>query len=71
MTPIFRSSARAWRRVIVAALLLASLSSTIGCARRYVAVDAGAPAAATQGDLDRCYSDNELLLQRLEQCGCK
>ncbi len=69
--PTSRNFARALLRMIVSALLLASLISTTGCARRYVAVDAGAPANATQGDLDRCFQDNELLLQRLESCGCK
>ncbi len=66
--PTSRNFAKALPMAIATALLLALLISTTGCARRYVAVDAGAPANATQGDLDRCFQDNELLLKALEEC---
>jgi hypothetical protein len=68
MTRISRSFARLKMTAIVLALLLASLSSMTGCSRRYVVVDADKPASISQGEADRLYQDNELLMQALEEC---
>lgn len=63
-----RSCARISVKVTAIALLLLSLISTTGCSRRYVVVDGDKPANVTQGEVDKLYQDNELLLKALEGC---
>ncbi|WP_298438013.1 hypothetical protein [Geobacter sp.] len=68
MTQISRNYARRLARTMALLSALASLISTTGCSRRYVVVDANKPAAISQGEVDRLYQDNELLLKALEEC---
>lgn len=64
-----RSTAKPWRRMMLAGLLLCMLISMIGCSARYVAIDAGGTEVTIKkSELDRIYQDNELLLKALEDC---
>ncbi len=59
------------KRLSRAALPIAAaclLISTIGCSRRFVAVDTTKPTTINQGELERVYQDNELLLKALKDC---
>lgn len=44
------------------------LISMTGCSPRHVVVNGGETVTVTKTELDRLYQDNELLLQRLEEC---
>jgi len=68
MKRISRTTAKRLAREILQLSLLITLISTIGCARRLVVVDGGATVSIKKSDLDVLHSDNENLLNALEEC---
>ncbi len=60
--------ARRWRTIIAALLTALLLTSTTGCATRYVLVDATEKITVSKQTIDNLYNDNERLLEALQKC---
>lgn len=57
-----------WRRATAWASLLLLLISTTGCAKHFVVIKGEETVVVPKATLDQLYSDNERLLQALEEC---
>lgn len=70
MPPTRTSSkpARRWPLLTALCLTLMLPLSTTGCSRPYVIIDGEATVTVKKSTLDQLYSDNERLLQALDEC---
>lgn len=62
------SCARRWRPMILLLCMALLLTSTTGCAKRYVVVPGGEQVTISKQELDQLHSDNEALLKALGEC---